>query len=244
MDNHQFRVTVITVVKDALPDLEITQRSLESQTNCDFEWIIIDGASQDGTIIKFQELHDPRRIFLSEPDQGLYYAMNKGLRIAQGEFIGILNAGDTYCNDTIQKVINGIRENPRADILYGSVTIDSGMPFLIDHSDLKARMILHPGSFVQRTVYRDVGFLNTSYSVAADYEFMCRAQSKGYTFQKLDGTLANFVSGGYSSQHVIKSILETFWVQIHYFPRTFWPNLFRALKSTAAHFFKLIGKTA
>ena len=236
MDNRQPRVSIITVVKNALYDLEITRKSLESQTIQDFEWIVIDGNSQDGTVEKYQQMKGVNRIFLSEPDAGLYYAMNKGLRVAKGEMIGILNAGDTYLIDSIQSVIEASIDNPQARILYGKVTINNGTPSLIHHSELKSRMLFHPGSFVHESVYQQIGFFNTNYRVAADYDLMCRALSKGYKFQELNLTLANFVSGGYSSRHVLRSILETFRIQLKYFPKAFVPNLYLAAKSVVVFF--------
>jgi len=235
VDNRQPRVSIITVVKNALSDLEITRKSLESQTIQDFEWIVIDGNSEDGTVEKYQQLNGINRIFLSEPDLGLYYAMNKGLKIAKGEMIGILNAGDTYLKDTIQSVIEISIDNPRAKILYGKVTINDGTPLLIHHSELKSRMFFHPGSFVHESVYQQIGFFNTSYQVAADYDLMCRALSKGYKFQDSNLTLANFVSGGYSSHHVIRSIFETLRIQLKYFPKAFVPNLYMAAKSLVVY---------
>lgn len=236
MDNRQPRISIVTVVKNALSDLEITRKSLESQTIQDFEWIVIDGDSQDGTVEKYQQMKGVNRIFLSEPDLGLYYAMNKGLRIAKGEIIGILNAGDTYLKNAIQSVIEISIDNPNAKILYGKVTINDGTPSLIHHSELKSRMFFHPGSFVHKSVYKQIGFFDTSYRVAADYDLMCRAWSKGYTFQDLNLTLANFVSGGYSSRHVLRSIFETFRIQLKYFPKAFVPNLYMALKSLVVYF--------
>ena len=242
VDNRQPRVSIITVVKNALSDLEITRTSLESQTIQDFEWIVIDGDSIDGTVEKYQQMKGVNRIFLSEPDLGLYYAMNKGLRIAKGEMIGILNAGDTYLKNTIQSVIETSIENPKASILYGKVTINDGTPSLIHHSELKSRMLFHPGSFVHESVYREIGFFNTNYRVAADYDFMCRALSKGYTFQHLNFNLANFVSGGFSSRHVLRSIFETFQIQLKYFPKAFLPNLYTSAKSLVVYFLQTLLK--
>ena len=112
-------VTIITVCRNHAKELEKTIQSVENQTWQKKEYIVIDGASTDETLEVIQQHGDSITQWISEPDQGIYDAMNKGIRLAQGQWVIFMNAGDTFAStDTLQRVF---QESQEADVIYGDV---------------------------------------------------------------------------------------------------------------------------
>jgi len=182
-------ITVITVVYNAKSLIEATMKSVLQQTYTSVEYIIIDGASTDGTI----QLIDPYRsklaFFVSEKDKGIYDAMNKGIKAATGDVVGILNSDDQYIDEyVIEKIIYAFI-NDDIDSLYTDLYIidDKDEKKIIrdcKYTNYKPGMFLwgwhppHPTFFVKRTVYLKYGYFNMSFKIASDYEFMLRVIEK------------------------------------------------------------------
>jgi glycosyltransferase involved in cell wall biosynthesis len=160
------------------------------QTYAHIEYIVIDGASTDGTVDILNGYKDQIDHLVSEPDEGLYYAMNKGLSLATGDVIGILNADDTYAkNDIIEKAVRQLQATG-ADSLYGDLNYVEREPGgnvvrkwkagEFSKTDfLKGWMVPHPTFFVKRDVYEKFGGYNTELTSSADYELMVRVLYKG-----------------------------------------------------------------
>lgn len=181
------------------------QRTFESvlrQSYPEIEYLVIDGKSTDGTvdiIKKYETLFQGRMRWISEEDEGIYDAMNKGIAMASGELIGIINSDDYYEHNAVEIIKKEMTEE-KYQILYGAMRIwKNGMEesvSILSHQFLKDRMIGHPSCFVTRAVYEDFGYYDTRYSSVADYDFMLKmAVNKAVHFIPVYELIANFVSG-------------------------------------------------
>lgn len=179
------KISIITVAFNAVDTLADTIKSVASQTHAEIEHIIIDGASTDGT----QELIDRYASgishFLSEPDKGIYDAMNKGLGLATGEVIGFLNADDVYANkDVLQRVAELMAHN-ELDAVFGDAEfVNPARPARSVRRYRSDRfrpdriawgwMPAHPALFLRRGVYERFGVFRTDYRIAGDFELVAR----------------------------------------------------------------------
>lgn len=209
-------ITIITVVFNAKNTVEQTILSVLRQTYSNIEYIVIDGASTDGTleIIKNYELRIANGEFpnvsfryVSETDKGVYDAMNKGLKLSNGEIIGIINADDWYENNALSDVAELFAKTPGVGVFHGLMTVwDKDKIIKIvgtNSSRLSAGMIEHPTCFVRKEVYENVGLFDCKYSIAADYDFMIRAKKQGVKFKLAPIILSNFRWGGISTTSIV-----------------------------------------
>jgi len=208
------KVSIITVVYNGIAHLEQTILSVIGQNYDNIEYIIIDGGSTDGTVELIQKYEDHIAYWVSEPDAGIYDAMNKGLAKATGDIIGLINADDWYEDDAISIIVDRF-EKTSADVVHGSMRIvkESGESFVkmaeSDISNLKKGMLLnHPTVFAKRSLYDKFGNFDTSYKIVADWEMMMRWFTNGVDFVSTKKTLANFRMGGVSSEHLKRSFVE------------------------------------
>lgn len=205
------KVSVITIVYNAEETLEDTILSVLGQSYDNVEYIVVDGASTDGSLEIIERYRDRIHQFVSEPDQGIYFAMNKGVEMATGDVVAILNSDDTYAsNDVIEKVVSRLSES-KSDSLYGDLNyVDRGTSEVIVRkwisgefvlkSFLKGWMPPHPTFFVNREVYEKYGLFNTTLRTSADYEFMLRVLFKErVTTAYLPEVLVNMKTGGQSN---------------------------------------------
>jgi glycosyltransferase len=181
------KFSIITVCYNSEKTINHCISSVLSQTGVDIEYILIDGASNDSTLSIIRSIHDPRIYLISEPDNGLYHAMNKGIALAKGDFIGILNSDDYYAGSNILQIVRDcFLNNPEVDGVYGDlVYVDR------THSDKTLRrwmagryhpeklffgwMPPHPSLFLKRQTYQEIGLFNLNFKSAADYELILRA---------------------------------------------------------------------
>ena len=201
-------VSVITPCFNSAKTIEKTLESVKAQGTDEIEHIIIDGASTDGTLDILNEYKtsvDYDVIIVSEPDNGIYDAMNKGIKLAHGDLIGIINSDDWYEPDTIKNIHNAYTGDDH-EIIYGMIrTYDEGKLRTIEfyhHDFLIKRMINHPGCFVTRAVYDDHGLYDTSYRSSADYEWAKRCLDRGVKFTPVFNVLANVSLGGMSASNI------------------------------------------
>lgn len=180
------KVSIITVVYNNEKTIESAINSVLSQSYPDIEYIIIDGNSSDNTKSIIQNYISKINIYISEPDLGIYDAMNKGIKHATGDVIGILNSDDIYDNDlVINTVADRFINKPELNILYGDLVYVNAK----DTNKIVRKWISkpystkffeygnvppHPGLFVKRSVYNKCGLFNINYKLAADYDFMLR----------------------------------------------------------------------
>ncbi len=209
-----FKVSIITVVYNGIAHLEQTIQSVLAQNYDNIEYIIIDGGSTDGTVELIKKYEDQIAYWVSEPDAGIYNAMNKGISKASGEIVGLINADDWYEENAIAIVVDTF-EKKEADVIHGSMRIikENGESFVkgvfTDISDLKKGMLLnHPTVFAKRSLYQKYGMFDTSYRIVADWERMMSWFLNDVQFIAVHKTLANFRMGGVSSAHLKKSFEE------------------------------------
>jgi len=198
-------ITVITVVFNGAKTIEETIQSVINQTYPNVEYIIIDGGSTDGTLDIIKKYEDRIDYWVSERDRGIYDAMNKGIVLAIGDIIGIINADDWYELDTLKIVCDGYLNTDMLTILHGNMNIikDEKLFYLAKPKNnldiLKKGMILnHPTVFVPSEIYKNYGLFSIDYKIASDWEMMLRFYLKNINFMNIDSTLANFRLGGAS----------------------------------------------
>lgn len=217
MDN--IKVSVITVVYNGVDTIERTINSVLEQTYTNLEYIIIDGQSTDGTLAVIDKYRDRIMHVISGPDKGMYEAMNKGITLATGELIGIINSDDWYEKDAISHVVAAFLTNSAATIFHGILkywSADGYFKSVHGHEAgfLKFGMIEHPTCFVKRTLYQELGLFDLRYNYSSDYDFMLRARAHQAIFFFIPHVLANFSEGGVSSS--FKSTRETLIIQRRY----------------------------
>lgn len=199
-------ISVITVSYNSSKTISRTFDYMLLQSLPPMEYLVIDGASSDTTvdIIKSYEpkFKDKGINFkwISEKDNGIYDAMNKGIRLAQGDLIGIINSDDHYMPWTINTVTEVADENPDVDVYHGllrhtangKLSRITGLPSW----QLASNMIEHPTCFVKKSTYERYGAFNLSYRYVADYELMLRLKKAGCKFYLIEKVLADFEENG------------------------------------------------
>jgi glycosyltransferase involved in cell wall biosynthesis len=208
------KVSIITVCKNSQATIERTIISVLNQTYADIEYIIIDGMSDDHTMDIINKYKSHISKVIHEPDDGIYYAMNKGIEISTGDIIGIINSDDYYCDtEAIDKVVTGFNDS-NADIVYGGVYFVSG-----DGKKEKAPIheldtfryqmaLLHPGMFVKKQCYQEIGNFNTKYRIAADYDFCLRLYLAHKEFMVLQDYIVCFTMEGVSNTNALSGDRE------------------------------------
>ena len=177
------KVSIIITSKNSSRTIERTLKSVYSQNYKNIEIIFIDAKSNDNTldIIKRYK-NDFLDILISEPDLGIYDGMNKGVDLASGELIFILNSDDELSEiNVIERVVERFRSQPQVDVVCGDVEVVSNRSSSVWRAQsptltkvLFGWHVPHPGMFVKRAVYETHGFFDTTFSLSADYDFMLR----------------------------------------------------------------------
>ncbi len=194
------KVSIITVCFNAAETLECTIKSVINQSYQNIEYIIIDGCSKDGTIDIIKKYERKITKWLSEPDNGIYDAMNKGIQISSGELIAFLNADDWYEDGAIDFVVRNYQMNQNVDILHGNEirrTEDGKFLWAMrpnqNYKKLKTGMTLfHSACFITRKCYDQWGLYDINYSIAADYDLLLRFYVHGAKICHIDKALTNF----------------------------------------------------
>ena len=220
-------VSVITVTYNCEKTIQRTIDSVVAQQYSNIEYIIVDGVSSDNTlnIIKASKKKYPGIIkYVSEKDKGLYDAMNKGIKMANGEIIGIINGDDYYTDFAVQSAV-ALFEKESIDIVYSDLIycrngkVDTEHPLKADHRRLVERMsVNHPTCFVKKSVYDKYGIFDTQFRIAADYEIMARFYANNCIFKKSDKVLAVMEAGGLSNNNW-KTVNEKYLIHRKYFSR-------------------------
>lgn len=184
------KISIITVVYNSEKTIEEAIQSVLSQTYNNIEYIIIDGNSTDNTVSIINKYKSRLAYFSSEPDNGLYDAMNKGIAKCTGEIIAILNSDDLYeSNEVISTVMSYFNSDLSLDILYGDLVYVKTNDVLKivrrwkteDYYDKffdDGHVPPHPSLFLKRKIYKEAGVFNTRFNLAADYDFMLRVFKK------------------------------------------------------------------
>ena len=201
--------SVITVTYNAAAAVEPTLRSVTNQTFSDYEYIIIDGGSTDGTADIIRQYEDKITFWSSEPDGGIYDAMNKGIRAAHGEWLIFMNAGDTFYNETtLQNVADILRDTD--EMVYGNAYTTDGKLYCdmqISHYKLmKGEMICHQSIFARRKTF-DNNMFDTNYRIIADKIWLCRVLRK-YRVRKINLPICRYDMTGVSTVNADKIAAE------------------------------------
>jgi glycosyltransferase involved in cell wall biosynthesis len=211
-------VSVITVCRNSIATLAHAIDSVLGQSYRPIEYVIVDGASTDGTLDVIKGYESKFRSeklqfrWKSEPDGGIYDAMNKGITMTSGSIIGILNSDDFYEPDTVRAVSEASVQFPEVGIFYGflRVLMNDGQELQILRYRYENYLLnlqsgvfagtQHPTCFVRRAVYEQIGGFDTQFSIAADYDLLVRAMKAGVPFYAIDKVLCNFRKGGASER--------------------------------------------
>jgi glycosyltransferase len=214
-------LTIITATYNALPTLREAYASLLSQTHTNWEWIVVDGASTDGTVEWLSGLADSRVNWKSEKDKGIYDALNKGIARATGEVIGFLHADDLLASPEVLSEIAARFQDFEIDGIYGDlqyVSAENGR--VIRHWKSSAFtykklqhgwMPPHPTCYFKKSVYEEIGTFDTSFRIAADYDFLLRSFASGkFQFAYMPLLITRMRIGGASSkwQNLVKKSRE------------------------------------
>lgn len=203
MPQRQPKISIITVCLNAVNTIEATINSVLSQTFKDIEYIVVDGASTDGTVALLEKHQQQNELkFISEPDAGVYYAMNKGLQLAHGEWVFFIGSDDVFFDGQVLERIFS-KEYEKEEIIYGNVKfLHSGViydgPF--DHEKISTKNICHQALFIRKTVFDKIGSFNTKYKMSADFEFNTRWMGMDLPSLYVDETIVVYNEKGLSGQ--------------------------------------------
>ena len=179
----ELKISLITVTFNAGTTINRCIQSVLNQTFHNVEYIVIDGGSTDNTLEIIKQHKGSISVFLSEPDNGIYDAMNKGIKLATGDIIGMLNADDVFYDEYILSAINSVFEDVNADIVYGDIDyVNSKGDVLRKWRSGKyingefnwGWMPPHPSFYCRKDLFKRFGYYSLDFGTAADYELMLR----------------------------------------------------------------------
>jgi len=205
------KISVITVCYNCAATIEDALQSVACQTHPDVEHVVVDGASTDGTLGVVNRHRARIAKFVSEPDRGIYDAMNKGLSMAKGEIIGFLNADDVYANTGVLARVAGTMEREDLDALFGDaefISVKNPQQIVRRYRSNRFRpdriawgwMPAHPTLFLRRRVFERCGVFRTDYRIAGDFELVARIfQGESLRYRYLPEVLVRMRTGGIST---------------------------------------------
>lgn len=180
------KISVITATRNNAATLEATIKSVMQQTYNDIELIIVDGASTDNsleTIASWQQLHPDKIKYVSEPDSGVYNAINKGIKMANGDIIGTLHGNDTFASSDILLQVAQAMSNSDIDFVYGDISYRDKAGKKVRYyssADYNKSMLRygiappHPSLYARKEVFDTIGLYKENYLIAADFDFFIR----------------------------------------------------------------------
>jgi len=219
------KISIITVVYNSEKLIERTIKSVLGQTYNNVEYIIIDGASKDNTLSIIKSYEAKLSKWISEPDNGLYDAMNKGLSIATGDYVCFLNSGDELYNATIvENIVASMNGLP--DVIYGETVIvdenrnNIGMRRLEAPKNLNAKsfkygmLVCHQSVYVKRLIADNY---NLQYKITADFEWVLSALEKAKNIHNTGLVHTRFLDGGLNKKNIRRALTERFQIMVaHY----------------------------
>lgn len=219
LDNNCPLISVITVSYNSVETIEQTIISVLNQSYKNIEYIIIDGGSIDGTCDIIRKYSGKLKYFISEKDNGIYDAMNKGVIKSSGILIGILNSDDWYEIDAIETIVSSYIANGQFDIYHGmqkNINNDGSVVSITGYSSLLLphHMIQHPTCFIKKELYTKQCYYSKEFKFASDYDFILRSYFSGVSFLFVDKVITNFRLGGSSSR--INALIEDYRIKYNF----------------------------
>ncbi len=214
------KFSIITVTYNAVGVLEDTIQSIVTQTYKNVEYIIVDGGSKDGTLDIINKYRTHIHTVISEPDKGLYDAMNKGIRLATGDYLCFLNAGDClHEDDTLQLMVHSLHGTELPGVLYGETDIVDAEGHFLHKRRLSAPEVLTWKSFKQGMLVCHQAFFarrdlaepyDLSYRFSADFDWCIRVMKKAKTLHNTHLTLIDYLNEGMTTRNHKASLKERF----------------------------------
>jgi len=202
-------VSIVTVVLNQEHTIEQCIESVLGQSYDNIEYIVIDGDSSDGTLEKIQQYESGLDRYLSEPDNGIYDAMNKGIGLATGDYILLLNADDWYQNDAVEVLLRAALSKDVAVVHADAIVVDDNgkkvaesRGWLHDGIYTLGASIRHETMLVRREIYDEYGVYDVSYRIIGDYEYMLRLYKAGVSFFHVNAPLLYFRGSGVSNTNI------------------------------------------
>lgn len=219
--------SIITVTRNASATIGLTLRSVASQTCRLFEYIIVDGASTDSTVSLVNSSGIANMTVISEPDNGIYDAMNKGLAVARGEYLIFLNAGDAFHSPgTLQHIADVAMDNDFPGIIYGQTDVVDTHGRRLGERHLRAPEVLTLDSFREGmtvchqafvALRRLAGRYDLRYRFSADYDWAVRCLQRSRRNKYIDDVLIDYLNEGMTTRNRYKSLKERFRIMCHYY---------------------------
>lgn len=223
------KFSIITVTFNASSCLENTILNVIGQVEVEYEYIIIDGGSTDGTVDIIRKYESQIAYWVSQPDRGLYDAMNKGLEKASGDYVCFMNAGDTfYERETLKYILDGLPEAEGPDIIYGQTVIRDTSGKLVGLRRLKVpehltwrsfrwgMLVCHQAFIVKRGI---APLYDLQYRLAADFDWCIRCLKEAKSVYNTHQILASFLEDGISSRNRSKGLKERYRIMCRYYGR-------------------------
>ena len=223
------KFSIITVTYNAEAVLDDTIQSVVVQTYKEIEYIIVDGGSKDKTLEIAKRYAEKLSVIISEPDKGLYDAMNKGIRLATGDYVCFLNAGDQLHEDeTLFQIVQSLYEAELPDVIYGDTDIvDLDGHFLhkrrlsppenLTWKSFKQGMLVCHQAFFARTSLAKVTPYNLKYRYSSDFDWCIRIMKQAKVLHNTYLTIIDYLSEGMTTQNHQASLMERFWIMSRHY---------------------------
>ena len=223
------KFSIITVTYNAEAVLDDTIQSVVAQTYKEIEYIIVDGGSKDKTLEIAKRYAEKLSVIISEPDKGLYDAMNKGIRLATGDYVCFLNAGDQLHEDeTLFQIVQSLYEAELPDVIYGDTDIvDLDGHFLhkrrlsppenLTWKSFKQGMLVCHQAFFVRTSLAKVTPYNLKYRYSSDFDWCIRIMKQAKVLHNTYLTIIDYLSEGMTTQNHQASLMERFWIMSRHY---------------------------
>ena len=215
-----YKLSVITVTYNAADTLERTLRSVQGQSYAEIEHVIVDGRSKDGTVALIEQFANEGTNWVSEPDKGLYDAMNKAAARATGDYLCFLNAGDTFYSDTtVEEMMRSIPKGTVPDIIYGQTAIVDNEGEFLHMRRLEAPQVLNWKSFKQGMLVCHQAFIvrrtlfepyDLGYRFSADFDWAVKLMKRAEVMHYTELTLINYLNEGLTTANRKASLKERY----------------------------------
>lgn len=209
------KISIVTICKNSAASITHTITSVIRQKTEIFEYIVVDGGSDDNTVDIVKSFGDAVGTFVSEKDDGIADAFNKGISMAKGDVIGLINSDDQLLPGSIAKVVQCFETFPNVEVVHGDILLYSGEQFVKRVKPAGRwwypwRLVLfnHPATFVKKSVYEEYGLFSLDYKIAMDIDIFLRWVKKGVKIHYLEEPLVAMHYGGLSDRQPFQGYRE------------------------------------